>query len=160
MLLQTPAVERIPAGGPMRDDHPGMMPGRRVSQAVAAAPGEECPAWCDGEHEVDDLDVACHVRIVAQRDRSSVTLSCVRYRNPAETGGVRIIMATDVADRPVELAESDAIRMVGVLESAAGGVSWLSAALRSALDLLDPGVGWISRNGTGVRAGSHGENGA
>jgi hypothetical protein len=144
----------------MKDDHPGMMPGRRVSQAVPAAPAEQCPAWCDGEHEVDDVDVACHVRIVAQRGRAAVTLSCVRYHDPAETGSTRIIMATNVAERPVELAESDAIRMVGVLEGSAGGVSWLSAALRSALDLLDPGVGWISRTRTGVRAGSYGESGA
>jgi hypothetical protein len=144
----------------MRDDHPGMTPGRRVSQAVPAAAGEQCPAWCDGEHEVDDVDVACHIRIVAQRGREAVTLSCVRYRDTAETGSTRIIMATNVAERPVELAESDAIRMVGKLESSAGGVSWLSAALRSALDLLDPGVGWISRTRTGVRAGSYGESGA
>lgn len=143
----------------MRDDHPSMMPGRQASQAMPAAPGEECPAWCDGEHEVDDLDVACHVRIVAQRGRASVTLSCVRYHNPAETGSTRVIIATDAAEPPVELEESGAIRMVGVLERAGGGVSWLSAALRSALDLLDPGVGWISRARTGVRAGSHSENG-
>ncbi len=134
-----------------------MMPGRRASQA---APAGECPAWCDGEHEADDLDVVCHVRIVAQRGRASVTLSCVRYRDPAEAGPTRIIMASGVAEPPVELAESDAIRMVGALESAVGGVSWLSGALRSALDLLDPGVGWISRTRTGVRAGTYGESGA
>lgn len=143
----------------MRDDHPSMLPGRRVSQAVPAARGEECPVWCDGEHEADDFDVACHVRIVAQRGRASVTLSCVRYRDPAETGSTRVIMATDRAEQPVELTESDAIRLVGALESAVGGVSWLSAALRSALDLLDPGVGWIRRTRTGVRAASPGEDG-
>jgi hypothetical protein len=139
----------------MSDDYPSMMPGRGVGRAMPAAPGEECLTWCDGEHGADDPDVACHVRIVAQRGRASVTLSCVRYRNPAETGSTKIIMAAGLAEPPVELEEGDAIRMVGVLEGAAGGPSWLSAALRSALDLLDPGVGWISRAG----AGSLGEDG-
>ena len=53
-----------------------------------------------------------------------------------------IILDMDEAAGPTELEESDAIRMVGTLEAADDGTSWLAAALRSALELLDPGVGW------------------
>jgi hypothetical protein len=108
----------------------------------------------DGEHGAGDLDVTCRVRIVAQRGRASVTVSYVSYPNSAETDSVRVIVAMDTAEPPVELDESAAILMVGVLERAAGE-AWLSASLRSALDLLDPGAGWISRAG----AGSYRENG-
>jgi hypothetical protein len=126
----------------MKDDHPSTMPGRRAIQTAPASPAEGCPAWCEGKHEVDDLDAEFHVRVVAQRGRASVALSCLRHHEPAETGSTVIIMATEADVTPIELAESDAIRLVGTLEAAAGGTSWQSAALRSALDLLDPGVGW------------------
>jgi hypothetical protein len=126
----------------MKDHHPSMMPGRRAIQTAPASPAEGCPAWCDGEHEVDDLEAEFHVRVVAQRGRACVALSCIRHHDPAGTDSTVIIMATEADATPAELKESDAIRLVGALEVAAGGTSWQSAALRSALDLLDPGVGW------------------
>jgi hypothetical protein len=122
----------------MNNDHLGMVPGSRPVQTVPALPGAGCPAWCDDQHEVDDLDAAFHGRIVAQRGDASVALSCIGYHDPAETGSTVIILDVDATAAPTELEESDAIRLVGTLEAS----SWLAAALRSALDLLDPGAGW------------------
>ena len=122
----------------MTKDHPGMVPGSRPVQTVPALLRVGCPAWCDGQHEVDDLDAAFHGRIVAQRGDASVALSCIGYHDPAETGSTVIILNVDVTAEPTELEECDAIRLVGTLEAG----SWLAAALRSALDLLDPGAGW------------------
>ena len=122
----------------MTNDHPGMVPGSRPVQTAPGLLGVGCPAWCDGQHEVGDLDAAFHGRIVAQRGDASVALSCIEYHDPAETGSTVIILDVDATAGPTELEESDAIRLVGALEAA----SWLAAALRSALDLLDPGAGW------------------
>jgi hypothetical protein len=60
-----------------------------------------------------------------------------------------IILDVDATAEPTELEESDAIRLIGTLQAA----SWLTVALRSALDLLDPGAGWtrpLSRT-SGIR---------
>lgn len=65
------------------------------------------------------------------------------HYDEAETGSTVIILGADKAAGPTELGESDAIRLLGTLEAAAGGPSWLGEALRSALELLDPGVGWV-----------------
>jgi hypothetical protein len=126
----------------MSNEHPGLVPGRRPVRTEAALLAEDCPAWCDGQHEVDGHDPAFHSRVVAQRGDASVALSCIRYHDPAEIGGTVIILDMGEAAGATELEESDAIRMVGTLEAAADGTSWLAAALRSALELLDPGVGW------------------
>lgn len=83
-----------------------------------------------------------HGRIVAQRGDASVTLSSIGYNDQTDTGGTVIILDADTTAGPTELEESDAIRLLGTVEAAAGGPSWLGDALRSALDLLDPGVGW------------------
>ena len=66
-----------------------------------------------------------------------------------------VILNVDAEAEPIELAETDAIRMVGTLQAEAGGTSWLTVALRSALDMLDPGVGWavpLARTGAGPGA--------
>lgn len=83
-----------------------------------------------------------HGRIVAQRGDASVTLSSTRYHDPAGTGSTVIITDADTTAGPTELGESDAIRLLGTLEAAPGGPSWLGDALRCALELLDPGAGW------------------
>ncbi len=84
--------------------------------------------------------------MVAQRGDASVTLSSIGYHDQTGTGGIVIILDPDTAAGPTELAESDAIRLLGTLEASAGGPSWLGDALRSALDLLDPGAGWTRRH--------------
>ena len=149
MLLQTQAAEGATAGDLMGNDHPGTGRSRATDPAGPAAPGTlpgwltGCPAWCDGQHQVDDDSVALHGRIVAQRGDESVALSSIGHYDEAETGSTVIILGADKAAGPTELGESDAIRLLGTLEAAAGGPSWLGEALRSALELLDPGVGWV-----------------
>lgn len=101
----------------------------------------DCPAWCDGQHEVDDHNAVCHSRIVAQYDTAIVGLSCVMRPDPAESGSV-VILDLGTPAGPTELEESDAIRLLGTLEVAGDGPAWLIEALRSALELLDPQVGW------------------
>jgi hypothetical protein len=71
----------------------------------------------------------------------SVTWSCDVYRDPDESGSAVIILAVGAPMEPAELEESDAMRLPGALEAAGGGSSLLAGALRSALDLLHPGVG-------------------
>lgn len=133
----------------MSNDHPDTGHSRATGPAGPAAPGVppgwllDCPAWCDGQHQVDDDSAASHGRIVAQRGYASVTLSSIGYHDQAETGSTVIILNADTTAGPTELAESDAIRLLGTLEAVVGGPSWLGGALRSALDLLDPGAGWI-----------------
>lgn len=131
------------AGGPVSNDRAGWVPGGWSARTVPVLLDKSCPAWCDGQHRVDDRDAAFHDRIVAESDDVSVELSCIEYHDPAETGSTVIILNMDAAAGPIELGEDDAIRMVGRLEAEAGGTSWLTAGLRSALDLLDPGAGWI-----------------
>ncbi len=108
-----------------------------------ASPGRlpDCPSWCDGQHEVDDHSVICHSRIVAQYDTAIVALSRVMQHDPAENSSVVILDLGTMAG-PTELEESDAIRLLGTLEVAGDGPAWLTEALRSALDLLDPHAGW------------------
>ncbi len=69
-------------------------------------------------------------------------MSSIGYHDEAETGSTVIILGADTAAGPTEMGESDAIRLLGTLEAAAAGPSWLGDALRSALELLDPGAGW------------------
>lgn len=109
-----------------------------------APPGRlpDCPFWCDGQHEVDDQSVICHSRIVAQHDTAVVALSCVMQHDPAESSSVVILDLGTMAG-PTELEESDAIRLLGTLEVAGDGPAWLTEALRSALELLDPHAGWV-----------------
>ena len=132
----------------MSNDNPGTGHSRATRPAGPAAPGLSpawllgCPAWCDGQHQVDGDNAALHGRIVAQRGDASVTLSSIGYHDQAATGGTVIILGADTIAGPAELEESDAIRLLGTLEAAAGGPSWLGDALRSALELLDPGAGW------------------
>ena len=116
----------MPGGGP--DASPGRLP--------------DCPSWCEGQHEVDDRNVVCHNRIVAQYDTSIVALSRVMHHDPAETSSV-VILDLGTAAGPTELEESDAIRLLGTLEVAGDGPAWLIEALRSALELLDPQAGWV-----------------
>jgi hypothetical protein len=115
----------VPGSGP--DASPGRLP--------------DCPSWCDGQHEVDDHNVVCHNRIVAQYDTSIVALSCVMHPDPAETSSV-VLLDLGTSAGPTELEESDAIRLLGALEVAGEGPAWLTEALRSALELLDPRAGW------------------
>jgi hypothetical protein len=122
----------------MTNDHPGMAPGSCPVHTAPVLPGGGCPAWCDGQHEVDDQDAAFHGRIVAQRGDASVALSGIEYHDPVDTGSTVIILDVDATAEPTELEESDAIRLISTLEAA----SWLTVALRSALELLDPGAGW------------------
>jgi hypothetical protein len=53
-----------------------------------------------------------------------------------------IVLDTGETGETIELQESDAIRLLGVLKSAGDSPSWLAGTLRSALDLLDPGARW------------------
>jgi len=126
----------------MSNDRKGPASGSSLDQSVPVLPAEGCPAWCAGQHQADDRDAAVHACIVAERDGASVALSCIEYHDPAQTGSTVIILNVDAEAEPIELAENDAIRMVGTLQAEAGGTSWLTVALRSALDMLDPGVGW------------------
>ena len=109
-----------------------------------ASPGRlpDCPSWCDGQHEVDDHNVVCHNRIVAQYDTSIVALSRAVHHDPAESDSV-VLLDLGTAPGPTELEESDAIRLLGTLEVAGDGPAWLIGALRSALELLDPQAGWV-----------------
>jgi hypothetical protein len=102
----------------------------------------DCPSWCDGLHEVDDRNVVCHSRIVAQYDTAIVALSCAVHHDPAESDSA-VILDLGTRAGPTELAESDAIRLLGTLEVAGEGPAWLIEALRSALELLDPQAGWV-----------------
>ena len=108
-----------------------------------ASPGRlpDCPSWCDGQHEVDEHSAAFHRRIVAQYDTAIVALSRVALHDPAGTSSVVILDPGTMAG-PTELEESDAIRLLGTLEVAGDGPAWLTEALRSALELLDPQAGW------------------
>lgn len=137
----------------MRSDPEGPAPGSWPDLTVPVLPTEGCPAWCDGQHPADGRDAAFHARIVAERDGASVALSCVEYRDSAQTGSTAIILKVDAEAEPMELAENDAIRMVGTLQREAGRPSWLIVALRSALDMLDPGAGW-ARPLPGAEAGT------
>ena len=136
----------------MSNDRKGPASGSWLDVTVPVWPAEGCPAWCDGQHQADDRDAAFHACIVAERDGAYVALSRIEYHDPAQTGSTVIILNVDVEAEPIELAENDAIRMVGTLQAEAGGTSWLTVALRSALDKLDPGVGWagpLSRSRAG-----------
>ena len=142
-------------GDLMSNDRKGTAPGSWLDQSVPVLPADGCPAWCAGQHQADDRDAAFHAWIVAEGDGASVALSCIEYHDPARTGSTVIILNVDAEAEPIELAENDAIRMVGTLQAEAGGSSWLTVALRSALDMLDPGVGWaspLSRTGAGPGA--------
>ncbi len=121
------------------DDHYGGF-GADPDAPPGRLPG--CPSWCDGQHEVDDHSVICHSRIVAQHDMAVVALSCVMQHDPAESSSVVILDLGTMAG-PTELEESDAIRLLGTLEVAGDGPAWLTEALRSALELLDPHAGWV-----------------
>ena len=127
-------------GGPSTTDGPAEA-GASSSRAVG------CPAWCDGQHEVDDHSTACHGRIVAQHDGVSLALSCVTYPGPAEPGSTVILLDMGATAGPAELEESDAIRLLGMLEASGDGPSWLAGTLRAALHLLDPDAGWIGQRG-------------
>ena len=148
VLLQTLAAEGATAGDLMSNDNPGTGHSRATRPAGPGAAGVSpawllgCPAWCDGQHQAGDDSPAWHGRIVAQQGDASVTLSGIGYDDQAETGGTVIILGADTMAGRTELAESDAIRLLGTLEAAAEGPSWLGDALRSALELLDPGAGW------------------
>ncbi len=148
MLLRTLAAEREPAGDLMSNDHPSTGRGQGSKPAGPAASGASpavllgCPAWCDGQHAINDDSAAPHGRLVAQRGHESVILSSVGYDDQTQVGGTVIVLAADTTAGPTELEESDAIRLLGTLEAAGAGPSWLSGALRSALDLLDPDAGW------------------
>jgi hypothetical protein len=126
----------------MSNNRKGQASGGWLDQSVPVLPAEGCPAWCAGQHQADDRDAAFHACIVAERDGASVALSCTEYHDPAQSVSTVIILNVDAEAEPIELAETDAIRMVGTLQAEAGGTSWLTVALRSALDMLDPGVGW------------------
>ncbi|MGD0937186.1 MAG: hypothetical protein ABR922_21775 [Streptosporangiaceae bacterium] len=137
----------------MSNDRKGRASSSRLDQSVPVLPAEGCPAWCAGQHQADDRDAVFHACIVAERDGASVALSCIEYHDPAQTGSTVIILSVDAESEPIELAENDAIRMVGTLHAESGDTSWLTVALRSALDMLDPGVGWavpLSRTGAGL----------
>ena len=139
----------------MSNDRKGPASGGWLDRSVSVLPAKGCPAWCTGQHQADDRDAAFHACIVAERDGASVALSCIEYHDPAQTVSTVVILNVDAEAEPIELAETDAIRMVGTLQAEAGGTSWLTAALRSALDMLDPGVGWavpLSRTGAGLGA--------
>jgi hypothetical protein len=139
----------------MSNDRKGQASGSWLDQSVPVFPAEGCPAWCAGQHQADDRDAAFHACIVAERDGASVALSCIEYHDPAQAVSTVIILNVDAEAEPIELAETDAIRMVGTLQAEAGDTSWLTVALRSALDMLDPGVGWavpLSRTGAGPGA--------
>jgi hypothetical protein len=139
----------------MSNDRKGPASGSWLDQSVPVLPAEGCPAWCAGQHQADDRDAVFHACIVAERDGASVALSCIEYYDPAQTGSTVIILNVDAESEPIELAENDAIRMVGTLQAESGDTSWLTVALRSALDMLDPGVGWaVPRPRTGARPGS------
>jgi hypothetical protein len=140
-------------GDLMSSDRKYPAPGSWSDQTVPVLPAEGCPAWCDGQHPADGRDAPFHARIVAERDGASVALSCTEYRDPAQTDSTAIILKVDAEAEPMELAENDAIRMVGTLQGEAGRPSWLIVALRSALDMLDPGAGW-ARPLPGARAGT------
>jgi len=142
-------------GDLMSNDRKGPASGSWLDQSVPVLAAAGCPAWCTGQHQADDRDAAFHACIVAERDGASVALSCIEYHDPAQTGSTVIILNVDAEAEPIELAENDAIRMVGTLQAEAGGSSWLTVALRSALDMLDPGVGWavpLSRTRAGPEA--------
>lgn len=139
----------------MSTDRKGPASGGWLDRSVPVLPAEGCPPWCTGQHQADDRDAAFHACIVAERDGASVALSCIEYHDPAQTVSTVVILNVDAEAEPIELAETDAIRMVGTLQAEAGGTSWLTVALRSALDMLDPGVGWVvplSRTGVGPGA--------
>lgn len=139
----------------MSNDRKGPASGSWLDQSVPVLPAEGCPAWCAGQHQADDRDAVFHACIVAERDGASVALSCIEYYDPAQTDSTVIILNVDAESEPIELAENDAIRMVGTLQAESGDTSWLTVALRSALDMLDPGVGWaVPRSRTGARPGS------
>ena len=139
----------------MSNDRKGPASGSRLNRSVPVLPAEGCPAWCTGQHQADDRDAAFHACIVAERDGASVALSCVQYHDPAQTVSTVVILNVDAEAEPIELAETDAIRMVGTLQAEAGDTSWLTVALRSALDMLDPGVGWaVPLSGTGAGPGA------
>jgi hypothetical protein len=114
---------------------------------TGASPGRVpgCPSWCAGQHRAGDHCAAFHRRIIAQRGAVSVALSCEVYRDPYRTGYPVIILDAGAPAEPAELEESAAIRLLAMLEAAGGGSSLLAGALRSALDLLDPGVSWAGR---------------
>jgi len=142
-------------GDLMSNDRTGPVPSSWPVQTMPVWPAEGCPAWCAGHHQADDRDAAFHGCNVAERDGASVALSCIEYRNPAKTGSTVVILNVDAEAEAIELAENDAIRMVGTLQAAGDGTSWLVAALRSALEMLDPGVGWAgprARTGAGPGA--------
>ena len=110
---------------------------------MAVLPAKGCLNLRTGQHQADDRDAAFHACIVAERDGASVVADCcIEYHDPAQAGSTVVILSVDAEAEPMELAETDAIRMVGTLQAEAGGTSWLTVALRSALDMLDPGVGW------------------
>ncbi len=139
----------------MSNDRKGPASGSWLDQPMPVWPAAGCPAWCAGQHQADDSEAAFHACVVAERDGASVALSCVEYHDPAQTVSTVIILNVDAEAEPIELAENDAIRMVGTLQAEAGGTSWLTVALRSALDMLDPGVGWavpFPRTGAGPGA--------
>jgi hypothetical protein len=141
----------------MSNDRKGPASGSKLDQSVPVSAAEGCPAWCAGQHQADDREAAFHACIVAERDGASVALSCIEPHDPAQTGSTVIILNVDAEAEPIELAENDAIRMVGTLQAEAGGTSWLTVALRSALDMLDPGVGWaVPLSSTGAGPGSSG----
>lgn len=139
----------------MSNDRKGPASGGWLDQSMPVLPARGCPAWCTGQHQADDRDAAFHACIVAERDGASVALSCIEYHDPAQDVSTVVILNVDAEAEPIELAETDAIRMVGTLQAEAGGTSWLTVALRSALDMLDPGVGWavpLARTGAGPGA--------
>ncbi len=61
------------------------------------------------------------------------------HYDEAETGSTVIILGADKAAGQAELGESDAIRLLGTLEAAAGGPSWLGEALRCSPRVAGPG---------------------
>jgi len=131
----------------MSTDYPDFMtgirpPGSGTDPGAPPSPVPGCQSWCDGWHGADDESAAYHGRIVAWRGGETVALSSVTYYNPAETGSTVIILDGSVPAEPTELEETDAIRLLGIMEASGDGLSWLAGALRSALDLLDPHAGW------------------
>ena len=141
----------------MSNDRKGPASGSWLDQSVPVLAAEGCPAWCAGQHQADDREAAFHACIVAERDGASVALSCIEPHDPAQTGSTVIILNVDAEAEPIELAENDAIRMVGTLQAEVGGTSWLTVALRSALEMLDPGVGWaVPLSSTGAALGISG----
>jgi hypothetical protein len=147
--MEPPAAAngRAPRMGPQGEimtvgDHEGgaSVPGGGLDASPGRLP--DCPSWCEGQHEIDDRNVVCHNRIVAQYNTSIVALSRVMHHEPAEASSV-VLLDLGTAAGPTELEESDAIRLLGALEVAGDGPAWLTEALRSALELLDPRAGWV-----------------